>query len=296
MKYKKLVNSPIRWAGSKKKILTEILNEFVPNKKYYFEPFIGSAIVLINVINNNEYLKYENFIVNDINPHIIGFYKMLQKNPTYLINEIKKVIDEYNSKDYDAQQEYYYTLRDKFNNISNSDEKSVIFYFLMKSGFNGVYRENRDGQFNVPFGKKKFLSVDTENLNFVSKLIKNVQFYNCDYFEFFKIIKSKNGYKDSFMYCDPPYLPDDLIINQNQRLYTKNSFNHSEFFKNVVSIGLKYIMISMSSSKIADSIYNGSTFSKKNVGDILRIINPKKKFPSTEIIYINYENEKVKEK
>ena len=81
----KVLNSPIRWAGSKKKILNEMLNAFKPGKDNYIECFLGSGVVLINVLKNNDKLKYKNFYVNDINSNIINFYKLLQKKPEYLI-------------------------------------------------------------------------------------------------------------------------------------------------------------------------------------------------------------------
>ena len=84
----KVLNSPIRWAGSKKKILNEMLNAFKPVKDNYIECFLGSGVVLINVLKNNDKLKYKNFYVNDINSNIINFYKLLQKKPEYLIKEI----------------------------------------------------------------------------------------------------------------------------------------------------------------------------------------------------------------
>ena len=75
-----IVNSPIRWAGSKKKILNEMLNTFPKNKKNYIEMFLGSGVVLLNVLDNKDTLKYKNFYVNDINSNIINFYILLRDN------------------------------------------------------------------------------------------------------------------------------------------------------------------------------------------------------------------------
>lgn len=85
-----IVNSPIRWAGSKKKILNEMLNTFPENKKNYVECFLGSAVVLLNVIDNIDVLKYKNFYVNDINSNIINFYISLRDKVEEMIKKIKK--------------------------------------------------------------------------------------------------------------------------------------------------------------------------------------------------------------
>ena len=92
----------------------------------------------------------------------------------------------------------------------------------MKVGFNGVYRENRKGEFNVPFGRKDQIKVDYDNLKNISNLIHNVEFYNLEYQDFFHLLKEKGVLNNSFIYCDPPYLPEDNIVNQKQELYTRD--------------------------------------------------------------------------
>lgn len=289
----KVSNSPIRWAGSKKKILNDMLNTFEPNKENYIECFLGSGVVLINVLKNNDKLNYKSFYVNDINSNIINFYQLLQNNPDYLINNISEMIKTYNNYEISEKEKYYYELRKKFNEEKNYDRKSVMFYLLMKMGYNGVYRENKAGMFNVPFGRKEKIVVNEEYLKELSALIKQVNFYNLDYKDFLNIMSQNGKVKDSFMYFDPPYLPDDLSVSKKQELYTNDTFNHQEFVDRIVSLKTKYAMISMSDSEQADEIY--SRFIKNNVKEILRTINPVKIFPSTEIFFTNYKIELEKE-
>lgn len=290
----KVLNSPIRWAGSKKKILNEMLNAFKPSKENYIECFLGSGVVLINVLKNNDKLNYKNFYVNDINSNIINFYKLLQKKPDYLIKPILELVKVYNSYDVNKKEKFYYELRKQFNEEKDLDNKSILFYFLMKTGFNGVYRENRDGKFNVPFGRKEKIVVNEEYLEELSKLIKPVKFYNLDYKSFLDKMKKDGKVENSFMYFDPPYLPDDLLVSQKQELYTNDTFDHRGFVDKIIDLKSKYVMISMSDSKQADNIYG--RFIKNNMKEILRTINPVKLFSSTEIAFTNYEIElKTKE-
>ena len=285
----KVLNSPIRWAGSKKKILNEMLNAFKPNKENYIECFLGSAVVLINVLKNNDKLNYKNFYVNDINSNIINFYKLLQKKPDYLIRHISDLAKVYNSYNGSEKEKYYYDLREQFNEEKDQDNKSILFYFLMKTGFNGVYRENKNGKFNVPFGRKEKIIVNEEYLEELSKLIKPVKFYNLDYKSFLDKMKKDEIVENSFMYFDPPYLPDDLLVSQKQELYTNDTFDHRGFVDKIIDLKGKYMMISMSDSKQADDIYG--KFIKNNMKEILRTINPIKLFSSTEIAFTNYKIE-----
>lgn len=283
----KVLNSPIRWAGSKKKILNEMLNAFKTDKDNYIECFLGSGVVLINVLKNNDKLKYKNFYVNDINSNIINFYKLLQKKPEYLIKGIIKLVTLYNDYDMSKKEEYYYKLREQFNDEKDLDKKSILFYFLMKTGFNGVYRENKAGKFNVPFGRKEKIVVNEGYLEELSRLIKPVKFFNLDYNSFLDKMKKDGKINNSFMYFDPPYLPDDLLVSQKQELYTNDTFDHRGFVNKIIELDGKHVMISMSDSKKADEIYG--KFIKNSMKEILRTINPVKLFSSTEIAFTNYE-------
>ncbi len=285
-----VLSSPIRWAGSKKRVLNDMLESFKKDKENYIETFLGSGVVMINVLNNNvETLHYKNIYVNDININIIDFYKMLKSKPKKLINDLVELSDKYNNIDNVDKEKMYYEIRDRFNNCKKN--KSVYFYFLMKVGFNGVYRENKSGKFNVPFGRKEKFIVQETSLLTISKLIKNVHFYNLSYEKFLDKLSKKGILNDSFMYCDPPYIPDDKLVSQKQELYTSGNFNHYDFVEKLKSFSQSNIIVSMSESTKAKEIY-GKSFITKNLTDIIRTINPQKLFMSKEILFLNYdENE-----
>lgn len=284
-----VLNAPIRWAGSKKKILVEMLNAFKPNRENYIECFLGSGVVLVNVLKKNNTLNYKNFYVNDINPYIINFYKLLQNNPHYIIKRIRELAAVYNNYDIIEKEKYYYEIRAHFNEEKDLESKPILFYFLMKTGFNGVYRENKSGKFNVPFGRKEKIVVNEDYLIELSKLIQPVNFYNLDYKTFLNRMREDGKIDNSFMYFDPPYLPDDSLVSQKQTLYTKDIFDHKLFVSIITELKGKYVMISMSDSKQADEIYG--KFIKNNMKEILRTINPIKLFSSTEIAFTNYKIE-----
>lgn len=292
----KVINSPIRWAGSKKKILNEMLNFFDKTSKIYIEPFLGSGVVLINLINNIEEFDFKEIYVNDINSNIINFYKLLKDDYEYAEKQIKKIINKYNSfSNENSKEEFFYDIRLKYNKIDKSHKiKSIYFYFLMKSGYNGVYRENKKGEFNVPFGRKVKINFDSESLKLIAEKLEKVKFYNYDYVEFFNMLKKMNVLKDAFIYFDPPYIPEEKVISKKQELYTNKTFDHNEFVNYIKQINANKILISMSESKKADKIYKD--FKKYKVDEIIRTINPKKIIKSTEILYSNYIIKKEKKK
>lgn len=285
---KEVINSPIRWAGSKKKILNEMLTFFDKKSEIYIEPFLGSGVVLINLINNIEVFNFKKIIVNDINSNIINFYVLLRDDLNFVEKNIIRLSEKYNALDNIKEKELlYYETREKYNKLDDKNkEKTMLFYFLMKTGYNGVYRENKKGMFNVPFGKKEKISCDISNLKYISCKLKDVIFYNCEYETFFETLNKKQLLNDAFVYFDPPYIPEEKAVIKKQELYTNEVFNHEEFVKNIKKYDIKKCLISMSESKQADLIYK--EFKKYTVNDIVRTINPRKLIKSTEILYSNY--------
>lgn len=283
----KVLSSPIRWAGSKKRVLNDLLESFSSDKENYIEPFLGSGVVMLNVLNNNkDHLKYKEFHVNDINKNIIDFYKYLKTKPKKLIESLVNLSVIYNNKnDMIEKEKMYYDIRQKFND--SQDDNSIYFYFLMKVGFNGVYRENKKGEFNVPFGKKEKFIVKEKELLDISKLIKNVHFYNMSYEKFLNKMEKEKRLNNCFVYCDPPYIPEDFIANQQQELYTNNIFDHVNFVNVMFLYKKADILISMSDSEQAKIVY-GKVFKQKKLRDIVRTINPQKLFISQEILFFNY--------
>ena len=243
---------------------------------------------MINLLNNIEHFSFERIIVNDLNGNIINFYKLLKSDAKYITKNIKKIEEIYNNyEDLSEKEVYYYQIREKFNEKKNKINV-VYFLFLMKAGFNGVYRENSNGKFNVPFGKKEHICFDADYLMEISKLIQNVEFYNLKYTELFDKLKKERILNKSYIYCDPPYLPEDDNIDQKPLLYTKYHFNHEEFANILNKLKKARFSVSMIHSKSSDSIY-GSKFYTFEIGKLIRTINPKKVFKSTELIFSNYE-------
>ena len=185
--------SILKWVGGKRQLLNELDKYFPTTCNNYYEPFGGSLTVTLHA-----YEKYPNanIYVSDINPKLINLYTQLKKN----LNKFLEVLDIIL-----ALKEDYNVLREKFNTTKNKLEEAVLFFILNKRCFNGIYRVNKLGKFNVPEGKN---SIDwdsqKENLKKFSNFLKDsrVHISNNNFRDFFKQCKIT---VNDLVYVDPPY-------------------------------------------------------------------------------------------
>ncbi|WP_308545157.1 DNA adenine methylase [uncultured Sneathia sp.] len=218
-----IVKPFIKWAGGKNQLLNELAKK-LPFENYnnitkYAEPFVGGA-VLFYILNN---YNIKEVYISDINSKLIVTYKMIKKNVDELIIKLEKIQEKYLRLDENSRKIYYLEKRKEFN-LSNLNDIDIatLFIFLNKTCFNGLYRVNKKGEFNVPMGKyKKPLICDKENLKQVSNKLKNVKIICGDYKKSIKFIDS-----DTFVYFDPPYRP--INITSSFTAYTKDSFTDDE--------------------------------------------------------------------
>lgn len=245
----------VKWAGGKGSLLNQI-NKYYPVSlkngeiERYIEPFVGGGAVLIDILQNYNIKEAYAF---DINIDLINSYKVIKSNVNELINELKIKENEFLSLNSENRKEYFYNLRKKYNSYKlQKDELSVDkaaqFIFLNRTCFNGLYRVNKLGDFNVPIGDYKNPTIcDEENLKSLSMLIKNVEFECGDYKTSKKYIR-----ENTFVYFDPPYRP--LNITSGFTSYTKEDFNddnHRElarYYKELHNSNIK-VMLSNSNPK-----------------------------------------------
>jgi DNA adenine methylase len=186
LRIEKVVTKPfVKWAGGKGQLISVISNklpiELKQNKiKKYIEPFVGGGAVLFYLLEN---YNFDEVVINDINEDLTNVYRIIKNDVKSLINELRKISDEYLPLNNDDRKEYYYEVRKKFNsNLLDEIKKAAYFIFLNRTCYNGLYRVNKKGEFNVPHGKyKNPLILDEENLLNVSKVLQSVQILNGDF-------------------------------------------------------------------------------------------------------------------
>jgi DNA adenine methylase len=208
----------IKWAGGKRQIAAELFARFPSdwNQGTYLEPFIGGGAMFLHVAPPKA-------IIADLNSRLYGFYLQVKTNPEKLYSGIGEIADEFNGKDDLDRKEFYLSLRTKYNESAvDSFESAILLYVLNKLCFNGLYRENSKGGFNVPFGQKKHLAhIDREELSSVSIALKDTQIINADFET--TIGRAKSG---DFVYLDPPYIPIDVTSSFTS--YHSNGFGIEE--------------------------------------------------------------------
>lgn len=260
----------VKWAGGKGSLLNQI-NKYYPISlkngeiDCYIEPFIGGGAVLIDILQN---YKVKEIYAFDINLDLINSYNVIKNNVNDLIDKLKIKEREFLSLDLKNRKEYFYNIRNEYNSYKlqkneMSIDKAVQFIFLNRTCFNGLYRVNKSGDFNVPMGNYKNPTIcDEKNLKALSKLIRKVKFKYGDYKSSKKYVK-----ENTFIYFDPPYRP--LNITSGFTSYTKEDFNDenqrelAKFYKELSDKDIK-IMLSNSNPKntnkednFFEDIYNG---------------------------------------
>ncbi|MBD5265350.1 MAG: DNA adenine methylase [Bacteroides sp.] len=217
----------LKWAGGKTQLLPTI-DSFLPESFRkeknitYIEPFVGGGAMLFFMLQR--YPNITRAIINDINPHLIKTYRIIRDNPESLIASLKDIEAKYKDfPDHDSQKDFYLSIRTRFNNETLSDiEEAAFMVFMNRTCFNGLYRENSKGAFNVPFGRYTNPTICDKDLILAdSELLQNVEILHGD---FENTGSHVNGY--TFFYFDPPYRPLDATSSFNS--YVKEAFNDDE--------------------------------------------------------------------
>lgn len=224
----KKVKPFLKWAGGKGQLITEI-EKYYPFSDdkitKYAEPFVGGGAVLFDILGKYE---LEEVYISDINEELINAYRIIRDNIDELISMLRVMQNEFITLDTEHRKVYYLSKRERFNYLkvnggeSINLEKAALMIFLNKTCFNGLFRVNRKGLFNVPIGfYKNPLICDEFNLQAVSEKLQKVKMVCGDYRRAADFIDDK-----TFVYFDPPYRP--ITATASFTAYTENTFNDEE--------------------------------------------------------------------
>lgn len=270
----------VKWVGGKRQLLRQfrLMNLYPPEKfnsqkASYFEPFVGGGAVFFDLFPKKA-------ILSDLNEELIITYNVIKNNIEELIKSLKK---------HKYEKEYFLKIRAKDSKKLSDTEVASRFIYLNRTCFNGMYRVNSNGGFNVPFGKySNPLICDEQNLRRVSKALKNVEIKCRDYKEVLK--KAKKG---DFVYFDPPYFP--VSKTASFTAYTKDAFLEKEqielrdTFLELHDKGC-FVMLSNSDTPFINKIYSGHKGVRITKVEAGRAINSKAsgRGKITEVLVTNY--------
>ena len=238
----------LKWAGGKGQLLKEIEKQYPfydNNIKKYVEPFVGGGAVFFDILNKYD---LESIYISDTNDDLINAYRTIKYNSLELIELLKIMENEYLDKDKVQRKQYYLEKRQIFNDlkIKKSNEFNILkasyLIFLNRTCFNGLYRVNSRGLFNVPMGSYKNPQIcDEKNIIAISNKLKRVEIKCADF-------KDSEDFIDenTFVYFDPPYRP--ITKTANFTAYTSNEFNDNNqielanFVKKIDKKGAKFVL------------------------------------------------------
>ena len=271
----------VKWAGGKRQILDKIKSNLPKEFNNYYEPFIGGGALLFE-------LAPQNAVINDVNQELLSIYKCLKDEELY-----KLMIEELDKHEANHSEIYYYDVRNWDRNPRFELEplwrRAARTIYLNKACFNGLYRVNSKGYFNVPSAKKeKVKTYDVENLHKIHKYFSanNIQILSGDFVEATRTAKSGD-----FVYFDPPY--DVLEDKDSFTAYSKFDFNKedqirlAECFKSLTKRGVK-CMLSNHNTSFIKELYEGFNI---KVIHAKRMINAKASGRGAveEVIITNYD-------
>lgn len=220
----------LKWVGGKGQLLGQI-EEHLPKELYheeftYIEPFVGGGAMLFFMLQKFPNIK--RVVINDINANLTDAYSVVKSNPEGLIKGLNRIEHEYLSlQNEECRKDFYLKIREQFNSeVLDRLEKTILLLFLNRTCFNGLYRENSKGKFNVPFGRYANPSICNEEVIYADSELLNqfdVEILCGDFEE----TESRIVEKDlSFFYFDPPYRPLNTTSSFNN--YVKDTFDDDE--------------------------------------------------------------------
>ncbi|MCL5785920.1 MAG: DNA adenine methylase [Candidatus Thermoplasmatota archaeon] len=210
------MNPLVKWAGGKRQLLPRIMKCLPDSWNTYYEPFSGGLALLVEMYNRG---KVNKAVIGDANPELMNLYSTVKNFPTDLVNAISEF-------GFSNDPACYYEIRNKFNSLIGdqyrSAERAAMFLYLNRHCFNGLWRVNSDGKFNVPFGKYSNPSLPTEGHIFrFSQMLKQTRIVTGDFSEV-----TGSARKGDFVYFDPPYFP--LSRSSSFTYYAQRGFGFSD--------------------------------------------------------------------
>ena len=268
----------LKWAGGKRQLLEKIIDRMPKSFNNYYEPFIGGGALLFE-------LQPAKAVINDINASLINAYITIAEKPFEFIS----AVTELDSQIPEDGKAYYYSLRERYNNklvkTEYDTELAALFVFLNKHCFNGLYRVNAKGLFNVPYNNSKRESINNESIIAISEYLKNVKIMQGDFEK-----ACNDAQRGDFVFFDSPYAPLNPTSFES---YTKEGFDiesHkrlANLFEKLTDKGC-YCMLTNHNTEFINDLYGNKGY-KIDVVRVKRMINSNaSKRVGEEVIIYNY--------
>ena len=252
----------VKWAGGKRQLIPQIRERMPEKYNDYYEPFIGGGAVIFDLLPANA-------LINDINKALINTYRTICNEPDAFLIEVNRLDNDM----WEDGKKYYYSIREHYNDkLMRSEydvELAALFVFINKHCFNGLYRVNGKGLFNVPYNNSRRVSVDEDVIIATSEYLRGVTIIDGDFEQ-----ACKNAKKGDFVFIDSPYAPLNPTSFES---YTKEGFDiesHKRLAKLYDELTARgcYCMLTNHNTELINELYGNKDY-KIDVVSVKRMIN-----------------------
>ena len=252
----------VKWAGGKRQLIPQIRERMPEKYNDYYEPFVGGGAVIFDLLPANA-------LINDINKALINTYRTICNEPDTFLKEVNRLDNDM----WEDGKKYYYSIREHYNDkLMRSEydvELATLFVFINKHCFNGLYRVNGKGLFNVPYNNSRRVSIDEEAIMAASEYLKGVTIIDGDFEQ-----ACKNAKKGDFVFIDSPYAPLNPTSFES---YTKEGFDiesHNRLAKLYDELTARgcYCMLTNHNTELINELYGNKDY-KIDVVSVKRMIN-----------------------
>lgn len=252
----------VKWAGGKRQLITQIRERMPEKYNDYYEPFVGGGAVIFALLPANA-------LINDINKALINTYRTICNEPDAFLKEVNRLDNDI----WEDGKKYYYSIREHYNDkLMRSEydvELAALFVFINKHCFNGLYRVNGKGLFNVPYNNSRRVSVDEDVIIATSEYLRGVTIIDGDFEQ-----ACKNAKKGDFVFIDSPYAPLNPTSFES---YTKEGFDiesHKRLAKLYDELTARgcYCMLTNHNTELINELYGNKDY-KIDVVSVKRMIN-----------------------
>ncbi len=269
----------VKWAGGKRQLIPQIRDRMPEKYNDYYEPFVGGGAVIFDLLPVNA-------LINDINKALINTYRTICNEPDDFLKEVNRLDNDM----WEDGKKYYYSIREHYNDkLMRSEydvELAALFVFINKHCFNGLYRVNGKGLFNVPYNNSRRVSIDEDVIMATSEYLRGVTIKDGDFEQ-----ACKNAKKGDFVFIDSPYAPLNPTSFES---YTKEGFDiesHKRLAKLYDELTARgcYCMLTNHNTELINELYGNKDY-KIDVVSVKRMINSDaSNRVGEEVIICNYQ-------
>ena len=252
----------VKWAGGKRQLIPQIRERMPEKYNDYYEPFVGGGAVIFDLLPANA-------LINDINKALINTYRTICNESDAFLKEVNRLDNDM----WEDGKKYYYSIREHYNDkLMRSEydvELAALFVFINKHCFNGLYRVNGKGLFNVPYNNSRRVSIDEDVIMATSEYLREVTIKDGDFEQ-----ACKNAKKGDLVFIDSPYAPLNPTSFES---YTKEGFDiesHkrlAKFYDELTARGC-YCMLTNHNTELINELYGNKDY-KIDVVSVKRMIN-----------------------